>query len=246
MSLDLLLSPSGLVLLALAAALLGLLLSYPLGILVHRLPIDMERAWQEEGLAEQHTFPPSRIPHRNLLAALLCALLFGLCAMRFGFSLPLPAAMLFCWLLLAMSFIDWERQLLPDVLSLGLLWAGLLLNTMELFAPLTSALWGAVAGYLSLWLCGRLYLMATGREGMGYGDCKLLAALGAWLGWQALPAVILVASVCGVLVGGTMIILGRRGRREPIPFGPYLALAGVLVLLWWQQSCAPTPFLLIC
>ncbi len=231
---------------ALIAALLGLLLSYPLGILIRRLPLAMERAWKEEGLPEQSAFPVARIPHRDLLSALLSALLFGLCALCLGVGLPLLAAMLFCWLLLAMSFIDWERQLLPDVLSLGLLWAGLLINTTALFAPLASAIWGAAAGYLTLWLCARLFLLVTGREGMGYGDCKLLAALGAWLGWQFLPAIILIASLGGVLVGGTMILARRRKRREPMPFGPYLALAGVLMLLWGREICAFTPLFLAC
>ena len=219
----------------LAAASLGLLLGGPLAMLIRRLPLVLEKAWEDESLQEPQTFRPSRIPYRGPLAAALSALLFGLCALRFGISPALPAALLFCWLLLAMSFIDWEHQLLPDVLSLGLLWAGLLLNTAEVFTPLAAALWGAAAGYLILWCSAHLFRFITGREGMGYGDCKLLAALGAWLGWQSLPALVLLASLSGVALGGAMILLGRRGRREPLPFGPHLALAGLLVLLWGQE-----------
>ena len=149
---------------------------------------------------------------------------------EFGASAQGLAALLLVWMLLALTLIDCDHQLLPDAITLPLLWLGLLLNVAELFAPLASAVIGAVVGYLLLWSVYWLFRLATGREGMGYGDFKLLAALGAWFGWEALPALLLVASASGALYGTAAILLRRQGREVPFAFGPFLALAGVLVL----------------
>ncbi|HEX9877515.1 MAG TPA: A24 family peptidase [Gammaproteobacteria bacterium] len=141
------------------------------------------------------------------------------------------------WTLLALSLIDIDRQYLPDSLTLPLLWAGLLVAALSgagepLFTDLNSAVIGAAAGYLSLWSVYQLFKLATGKEGMGYGDFKLLAALGAWLGWQLLPLVILLSAAVGALLGGALLALGGKSRQTPIPFGPYLAAAGWITLLW--------------
>jgi leader peptidase (prepilin peptidase)/N-methyltransferase len=140
--------------------------------------------------------------------------------------------LLFCWILIAATFIDFDTQLLPDDLTLPLLWTGLLFNMGGVFTSLSSAVVGAVAGYLALWSVYWAFKLATGKEGMGYGDFKLLAAIGAWLGWKMLPAVILLSSAVGATVGIALIVLARHGRHVPIPFGPYLAAAGVLALFW--------------
>lgn len=142
------------------------------------------------------------------------------------------ATLLFAWLLIAMTFIDIDTQLLPDDLTFLLLWSGLLINISGTFAPLADAVIGAAAGYLSLWSVYWLFKLATGKEGMGYGDFKLLAALGAWLGWQMLPVIILFSSVVGAVVGIGLIVVAGRGRDNPIPFGPYLAGAGILTLFY--------------
>ena len=166
----------------------------------------------------------------------LCAgLLAAYCAARYG---ALPAAfgaMLFGWSMLALAAIDTDTQLLPDDITLPLLWAGLLFNLFGIFAPLPSALIGTVGGYLALWTVYWLFKFATGKEGMGYGDFKLLAAIGAWLGWQALPLVILLSSVVGAVVGILLMSVAKRARDHPIPFGPYLAAAGVIAMFWGQQ-----------
>ncbi|MNJ67392.1 Type 4 prepilin-like protein leader peptide-processing enzyme [compost metagenome] len=134
-----------------------------------------------------------------------------------------------------MSLIDIEHQLLPDVLVLPLLWLGLILNAFEVFVPLDQALWGAVAGYLSLWTVYWLFKLVTGKEGMGYGDFKLLAMLGAWGGWQILPLTLLLASLVGALLGLVLLRLRNQQASTPIPFGPYLAIAGWIALLWGGQ-----------
>jgi leader peptidase (prepilin peptidase)/N-methyltransferase len=154
---------------------------------------------------------------------------------RYGLSFAAVGAMLFCWALLALTAIDLDTQLLPDDVTLPLLWAGLLLNLGDTFAPLRSAVVGAVAGYLALWLVYWAFRLATGKEGMGYGDFKLLAAIGAWLGWQKLPMVILLSSVVGAVVGIALIVFARHGREKPIPFGPYLAAAGAIALFWGDE-----------
>jgi len=156
-------------------------------------------------------------------------------AWRYGLSSAAIGAMLFSWALLALTAIDLDTQLLPDDVTLPLLWAGLLLNLGGTFATLRSAVIGAVAGYLALWLVYWGFRLATGKEGMGYGDFKLLAAIGAWLGWQKLPVVILLSSVVGAVVGIGLILFARHGREKPIPFGPYLAAAGVITLFWGDE-----------
>jgi leader peptidase (prepilin peptidase) / N-methyltransferase len=160
----------------------------------------------------------------------LSGMLFGLCAWQFGPSLLAGGAMAFVAAMIALTFIDLDTQLLPDDITLPLLWAGLLLNISGTFTDLTSAVVGAVAGYLSLWSVYWLFKLVTGKDGMGYGDFKLLAAIGAWLGWQILPLTILLSSFVGALVGITLIVLTRHGRNVPIPFGPYLAAAGLIAL----------------
>ncbi|MDY0011689.1 MAG: A24 family peptidase [Rhodocyclaceae bacterium] len=160
----------------------------------------------------------------------LTALLSGLAGWHFGPSLAGAGAILFVWAMIALAFIDLDTQLLPDSLTLPLLWLGLLLNLNGTYAPLPEGVVGAAAGYLALWSVYWLFKLVTGKEGMGYGDFKLLAAIGAWLGWQMLPMTILLSSAVGALVGVGLIILARHGRNVPIPFGPYLAAAGILAL----------------
>lgn len=139
-------------------------------------------------------------------------------------------ALLLVWALVALTMIDFDTQLLPDGITLPLMWLGLILNYFGVFTDFGSAFWGAVAGYLSLWSVYWLFKLATGKEGMGHGDFKLLAALGAWLGWQLLPAVILLSSMVGAIVGISLMVFRKHGREVPIPFGPYLAAAGLLAL----------------
>ena len=140
--------------------------------------------------------------------------------------------------LIAMTMIDADTQLLPDDLTLPLVWLGLLVNLNGTFTSLPSAVMGAVAGYLSLWSIYWLFKLATGKEGMGYGDFKLLAALGAWMGWAMLPVILLLSSVVGAVVGIIMILLSRIGRNTPLPFGPYLAGAGLIALFFGKKLVA--------
>jgi len=153
---------------------------------------------------------------------------------RFGFTLAMAGALVFAWSLVALTAIDIDTQLLPDDITLPLLWLGLLVNLNTGFTPLPSAVIGAVAGYLSLWSVYWLFKLTTGKEGMGYGDFKLLAAIGAWLGWKMLPIVILLSSLVGAVVGIALIVFARHGRNTPIPFGPYLAAAGLIALFWGE------------
>ncbi|MCC2954137.1 A24 family peptidase [Massilia sp. IC2-477] len=163
---------------------------------------------------------------------LLTGVLAGVLVWTFGSGLAGLATLLFLFLLVAMTFIDIDTQLLPDDLTYPLLWAGLLVNLHGTFVPLQDAVIGAAAGYLVLWAVYWLFKLVTGKEGMGYGDFKLLGALGAWLGWQMLPTIILLSSVVGALVGISLIVFAKRGRDKPIPFGPYLAAAGLIALLY--------------
>jgi leader peptidase (prepilin peptidase)/N-methyltransferase len=162
----------------------------------------------------------------------LTALVSGLLVWTFGSGYAGLATLLFAWLLIAMTFIDADTQLLPDDLTYPLLWAGLLVNINGTFVPLQDAVIGAAAGYLVLWTIYWLFKLLTGKEGMGYGDFKLLAALGAWLGWVMLPTIILLSSLVGAVVGISLIVFAKRGRNNPIPFGPYLAAAGLIALLY--------------
>ncbi len=169
---------------------------------------------------------------RYPLVELTTALLSALVAWQFGFGLAGCAAVLATWLLIAMTFIDLDTMLLPDQLTLLLLWIGLLISIDAPFVSSHDAILGAVAGYLSLWSLYWAFKLLTGKEGMGYGDFKLLAALGAWVGWQHLPVVILMSSLVGAVVGICLLTLQGKDKSQPIPFGPYLAAAGWLTLLY--------------
>ena len=177
----------------------------------------------------------SPISMRYPLVELSCGLLSAYIAWHFGFTWQAGAMLLLTWGLLAMSLIDVDHQLLPDSLVLPLLWLGLIANSFGLFTSLENALWGAIAGYLSLWSVYWLFKLVTGKEGMGYGDFKLLAMLGAWGGWQVLPLTILLSSLVGAVLGLIMLRLRNAETSTPIPFGPYLAIAGWIALLWGEQ-----------
>jgi len=257
---------------------LGLMVGSFLNVVIHRLPLMMERDWQAqyqeylgESAAEEAPLnlaqPASRCPHCNHkiryyenipllsylwlrgkcsscqaaisirypLIELLTGILSAVIAWHFGFGLQAGAALLLTWALIALSMIDVDHQLLPDSITLPLLWLGLALSLFPVFADMHSSLIGAIAGYLSLWTVYQLFKLVTGKEGMGFGDFKLLAALGAWMGWQALPVIVLLSSAVGALLGGAMIAIQGRDRAQPIPFGPYLAIAGWIALLWGKQ-----------
>lgn len=178
-----------------------------------------------------------RISWRYPAVEILTALLSAAVAWHFGFGWTAAAALLLTWALVALSFIDVDHQLLPDSITLPLLWAGLALSLVTidgttLFANNHDAIVGALAGYLSLWSVYWLFKLCTGKEGMGHGDFKLLALFGAWLGWQAVPVIILLASLVGAVLGIALILLRGRDKNLPIPFGPYLAIAGWIALLW--------------
>jgi leader peptidase (prepilin peptidase)/N-methyltransferase len=209
------------------AVLFGLAIGSFLNVVVYRLPKMMEREWAAQcadlagtEVEPQPAFnlarPRSRCPS--------CSAPIG----AFGF----------CATMLALALIDFDTQLLPDGLTLPLLWAGLLVNIWGVFAPLQDAVIGAAAGYLSLWTVYWGFKLVTGKEGMGYGDFKLLAAIGAWLGWQALPLVILLSSLAGAVIGIALIAAARLGRSVPMPFGPYLVIAGVVALVWGDSIIA--------
>ena len=279
-SLDLLARPG---IFAALATLTGLIVGSFLNVVIHRLPLIMQRAWRQQcaelaaqaAPAEEEALtlsrPRSRCPHcRHPISALenipllsylalrgrcrackqpislryplveaLSGLLSGFAAWHFGPSLAGVAALVFIWAMVALSGIDFDTQLLPDDITLPLLWLGLLVNLGATFIDLKSAVIGAIAGYLALWCVYWGFKLATGKEGMGYGDFKLLAAIGAWLGWQMLPLTILLSSLVGAAVGVTLIVAAGRGREVPIPFGPYLAAAGVLALFFgksWTQT----------
>lgn len=178
------------------------------------------------------------ISPRYPIVELVTGLISGLLVWTFGSGLAGLGTLLFAYLLIAMTFIDYDTKLLPDDLTYPLLWAGLLININGTFVPLQDAVIGAAAGYLVLWAVYWLFKLVTGKEGMGYGDFKLLAALGAWLGWAMLPTIILLSSVVGALVGIGLIVFAKRGRDNPIPFGPYLAAAGLIALLWGERITA--------
>lgn len=175
------------------------------------------------------------IPLRYPLVEGLTGLISALIAWHFGYSLQTAFALILSWSLICLSFIDFDQQLLPDSITLPLLWLGLFLSLFNVFTDSQASISGAMAGYLSLWSVYQLFKLSTGKEGMGYGDFKLLAMLGAWLGWQMLPAIILLSSLVGALVGVTMTVFFKHDRHIPIPFGPYLAIAGWIALLWGEQ-----------
>ena len=257
---------------------LGLLVGSFLNVVIHRLPIMLERSWQQEYQSyfhpEQDTLAPlppynlivprSACPHcghqirarenipllswiglrgrcsqcraaispRYPLVELLCGVMTLVVANHYPAGVMQWSAIALSWVLLALTFIDLDKMLLPDQLTLPLLWLGLLLNTQGTFVDLSDAVIGAAAGYLVLWTLYWTFKLLTGKEGMGYGDFKLLAALGAWLGWQALPLILILASAVGALVGISLLLLRRHQQGHPIPFGPYLATAGWIALLW--------------
>jgi len=180
----------------------------------------------------------TKISLRYPLIEALTGVLLGLVTWKFGYSSMTVAAWAFTIALIALTFIDFDTQLLPDDITLPLLWLGLLYNLDTGFTDIHSAIVGAVAGYLILWSVYWLFKLVTGKEGMGYGDFKLLAAIGAWFGWQILPAVILLSSLGGSIIGIGLIILAKRGRNVPMPFGPYLALGGIAALFFGTQLSA--------
>ena len=257
--------------------LLGLLVGSFLNVVIHRLPIMMERQWQAEYHAWFHpdeepaatprynlVVPRSACPHcghaisalenipllswlwlrgrckgcgapisaRYPLVELLCGLLSFVVAWQLPAGPAQWSAIVLSWGLLALTFIDLDKMLLPDQLTLPLLWLGLLLNLQHTFVSLPDAVIGAVAGYLVLWSLYWGFKLLTGKEGMGYGDFKLLAALGAWLGWQALPLILILASLAGAVVGISLMLLRRKAQGQPMPFGPWLAIGGWIALLW--------------
>ncbi|MGQ0442156.1 MAG: prepilin peptidase [Methylophilaceae bacterium] len=260
------------------SVILGLMLGSFLNVVIHRLPIMMEREWHNNCLELQGKEIPvqskyslatprsacpkcshpitavenipiisylllrgkckackTKIGIRYPLIEALTGVLLGLIAYRFGYTTTTLFAWVFTLALIALTFIDFDTQLLPDDITLPLLWLGLLFNLNTGFTDLKSAVIGAIAGYLILWSVYWLFKMVTGKEGMGYGDFKLLAAIGAWFGWQLIPAVILLSSVVGALIGiGLMIFKGKTGGTA-IPFGPFLALGGIAALFFGQQ-----------
>ncbi len=260
------------------AGVFGALIGSFLNVVIYRLPVMMEHAWQDELADAQGKEPATRerfnlvvprsrcgqcghaitalenipviswlalrgrcsacgtrIGARYPLVEVATAGLFVACAWRFGFALPALAAMVFCAVLVTLTGIDLDTQLLPDQLTLPLLWLGLLVNLFSAFALLPDAVIGAAAGYLVLWSVYWLFKLVTGREGMGYGDFKLLGALGAWFGWQALPMLLLVSSVVGAVIGIAILMVQKKGRHTAIAFGPYLAIAGIITLFFGPQ-----------
>ena len=174
----------------------------------------------------------TRISPRYPLIEILGAVLAVMVGLTFGATLQTLFACLLVWSLLTLTMIDVDTQLLPDSITQPLLWLGLLVNAQHIFVSLNDAVIGAAAGYLSLWCVYQLFKLLTGKEGMGYGDFKLLAALGAWLGWQMLPMILLLSSLVGTIAGISLMFLKRHDKGIPIPFGPYLAMAGFIALLW--------------
>ncbi|MCZ6898483.1 MAG: A24 family peptidase [Nitrosomonadaceae bacterium] len=165
----------------------------------------------------------------------LTGIISGFVAWNFGYGFLALAALIFVWAMIALAFIDLDTQLLPDDITLPLLWAGLLVNLGDGFTDIRSAIIGAVSGFLALWSVYWCFKIATGKEGMGYGDFKLLAVIGAWFGWKMLPLVILISSLVGAVVGIGLIVITKHGRNVPIPFGPYLVGGGLIALFWGNQ-----------
>ncbi len=172
---------------------------------------------------------------RYPIVEIVTALLSLVIVFYFGATYLSVALLFFTWTLISLTMIDADTQLLPDNMTLPLLWLGLIVNYFELIVPLGSAVWGAIWGYMALWLVYQGFKLLTGKEGMGYGDFKLLAALGAWLGWQMLPIVILLSSLVGAVIGISMVIIKGKDKNIPIPFGPYLAIAGWIAVLWGNE-----------
>lgn len=223
------------------AALLGLLIGCFLNIVVQRLPQMIHMAVQDSGSDPEPGYALARERHaycgidygpRYLAVVLASGIVAGWLVWHFGSGAAGAAALVFGFALIALGAIDAETGLLPDDITLPLLWCGLLVNLRGLFVPLADAVLGAAAGYLALWLIYQAYRLATGKEAIGYGDFKLLAALGAWIGWMMLPLALLLASIAGVLVGLGLKLAGRSHPGDMLPFGPYLAAAAVFVLMY--------------
>ena len=177
----------------------------------------------------------TRISVRYPLVELLTAVLSTVTALMLGPTLSGLAAVVLVWGLIALALIDFDHQILPDVIVLPGLWLGLLLNSQQVFTSLESAVYGAVAGYVSLWLVYQLFKLITGKEGMGFGDFKLFALFGAWLGWEQLPLIILLSSLTGAVLGLAMILFAGRDKQVPMPFGPFLCIAGWIAMLWGKD-----------
>jgi leader peptidase (prepilin peptidase)/N-methyltransferase len=177
----------------------------------------------------------TRISLRYPFVELLTAALSVVTAWRFGVTPATLAALVLVWVLIPLAFIDYDHKILPDAITLPFLWGGLLVNSFAVFTDLHSAVIGAMAGYVSLWLVYHGFRLLTGKEGMGYGDFKLLALFGAWLGWQLLPLVVLLSALAGAVIGGTYLTVSKSGRDHPIPFGPFLCIAGWIALLWGHE-----------
>ncbi len=172
---------------------------------------------------------------RYPIIEIITGILSVMVAWKFGLTWAMGAALILTWCLIALSMIDFDTQLLPDNITLPLLWLGLGLSLFSVFTDMQSSIIGAMAGYLSLWSIYHIFRLVTGKEGMGYGDFKLFAVFGAWLGWQCLPIVILLSSLVGAIVGLSMIIFQGRDKNTPIPFGPYIAIAGWIYLIWGNE-----------
>lgn len=177
----------------------------------------------------------NHISLRYPLVEILTAVLSTMVAWSFGYSLALPFVLILVWSLITLSFIDFDHKILPDKLVYPVLWLGLVVNSGNLLTDIYSSLYGAVAGYLVLWITYQGFRLLTGKEGMGYGDFKLLALIGAWLGWQMLPLVVLLSSLVGAIIGILGILILGRDKQLPIPFGPYLSIAALIALFWGQQ-----------
>ncbi|MDV6342731.1 A24 family peptidase [Nitrosomonas sp. Is24] len=177
----------------------------------------------------------ARISPRYPIIEAATAIISGFVAWHFGYGFVALAALIFVWALIALAVIDLDTQLLPDDITLPLLWIGLLVNINHGFTDIQSAVIGAIAGYLSLWSIYWCFKLITGKEGMGYGDFKLLAAIGSWLGWSMLPLVILSSSLVGALVGIGLILAAKLNKSIPIPFGPYLVGGALIALFWGEQ-----------
>lgn len=175
-----------------------------------------------------------QIPLRYPCIELLAAILPFLCYLQFGFDIHFYLATFLSWVMILQSYIDIEHQIIPDQITLSVLWIGLVANTFGVFTDINSAIIGAIAGYLSLWIFAKLFFLITKKEGMGHGDFKLLAMLGAWLGWQVLPLIILFSSFLGAVVGIAILLINKKDKNTPIPFGPFLAAAGWIVLVYGQ------------
>jgi len=171
-----------------------------------------------------------RYPAVELAAGLLTLVVIA----KFQLTPAGAGALILTYGLLAAAMIDYDHQLIPDNITLPLLWLGLIVNYFNLLVPFHDAFWGAVAGYLALWIVFHIFRLITGKEGFGYGDFKLLAMLGAWVGWQGLPAIVIISSFAGAVFGIGLIAFGRD-RAKPIPFGPWLAIGGFVVLIWGEQ-----------